>query len=262
VSPEGLTVLLGKQRDWLRSRNDCVAKDKSRDETLRCITDAYSARTDELNAQYRASGSLAIEQRVAARRIPRWRVDEAQSYPWLVGTPPARAEAFNRYIAERLQPAKGLFATSGIKLDSKPDGDTTFSRYYEIHRLDDRLISIEFFQYHQSYIGHAWRSEFAINWDLRRNRVVRVHDIFHPDRDWQQAVYDYAMHQLQEAGEISNPESWFTQAEVDDDDAWLFNDEEAMLMLGHGERSLAGASAEVTIPYDFLRPFLRADAPI
>jgi hypothetical protein len=180
----------------------------------------------------------------------------------MVGRPQARVAAFNHYISQHLKPAMGLFAASGIKLDPKPEGDTSFSRYYEIHRFDDRLISIEFFQYHEGYIGHAWRAEFVINWDLQRDRPLRIADIFSPDKDWRQGIYAFAMKSLREAGEIENPESWFSSDDVNDDDALLFDDDGAVLLLGHGERSLAGASADVTIPDDVLRPYLRSDAPI
>jgi hypothetical protein len=70
------------------------------------------------------------------------------------------------------------------------------------------------------------------------------------------------MKQLQEDGSISKPETWFSVGEVDDDDAWLFDDEEATLLLGHGERSMVGASVEVPIPYEVLQPFLRTDFPV
>jgi hypothetical protein len=171
-------------------------------------------------------------------------------------------EAFNRTIAERLNLAKGLFAASGIKLDAKPDGDTTFDRSYEIHRFDDRMISIKVFETHESYFGHGWRSEYAINWDLRRNRPLRVIDIFLKEPDWQQAVYAFAMKAVREQGDIHDPESWFNSDAVDDDDAWLFDDDSAVLLLGHGERSMVGASADAPIPYDILQPFFRPDAPM
>ena len=262
LSPEGFAVLRKGQLTWLTARSECLSKDHTRDQAVACLSESYTTRTDELNAQFKSAGSLSIEKRVLARRLPRWRVDEADSYPWLVGSPRARVDAFNRYIAQRLQPAKGLFAASGIKLDPKPDGDTTFSRYYEVHRFDDRLISIKFFLYHESYIGHGWRSEFVINWDLKRDRPLRTADIFRPDRDWQQGIYDYAIKEIREEGEIQKPESWFSRDEVDDDDAWLFDDEEATLLLGHGERSMVGASSDVSIPYEALQPFLRPEFPV
>jgi uncharacterized protein len=262
LSAEGFAVLRKDQVAWLSGRGDCQAKDKSRADSIACLREAYTSRTNELDKQFKSAGGLSIEKRVTARRLPHLRVDEADSYPWLVGRPPATVDAFNRYIATRLQVAKGLFAASGIKLDASPPGDTTFSRYYEVHRFDDRMLSVEFYQYHESYVGHAWRSEFVINWDLRRNRALRMADIFRPDANWQRAIYDYAMKSIRDDGEIKDPENWFPLEAVVDDDAWLFEDDGAVLLFGHGERSMVGASAEVTIPDEVLQPLLRPDAPM
>ena len=258
LSPEGLTVLRDSQRKWLAGRKECMTGDTA----ALCLSSQYTERTNDLAAQYKTAGTLSIENRENNRRIPRWRVDESDSFPWMAGTPQARADAFNHYIAERLNLAKGMFAASGIKLDARPEGDTTFSRYYEIHRFDDRLISLEIYQFHESYFGHGWRAEYAITWDLRRDRPLRIADIFRSDRDWRQAIYDLAMKHIHEDGDFQDPESAFGPSDIDDDEAWLFDDDGAVLLLGHLERSMVGASAEVAIPYNELQPFLRPDAPV
>jgi uncharacterized protein len=261
ISPEGFAVLRKDQRTWLTSRNDCMAKDQNHDAAVACLSESYTSRIDELRKEFRSAGGLSIEKRDVERHLARLRVDESDIYPWLVAKPQARADAFNGYVAQRLQLAKGQFAASGIKLDPRPPDDTTFSRYYEINGFDDRLISIEFFQFHESYFGHGWRSEFAINWDLGRGRPLRLVDLFRSDKDWKQVTYDFAMKSLRE-GDMHEPEQFFDAAQVDDDEAWLFDDDGATLLLGHGERSMVGASAVVSIPYDVLQPFLRPDAPI
>ena len=261
LTPEGAVVLQSSQRTWLASRKHCVAEDTPHDQGVLCLSSAYSDRAADLNQQYKTAGGLAIENREANRQIRRLRVDESDSYPVLIG-PKAQVDAFNRYVAQRLQLSKGMFAASGIRLDPKPEGDTTFSRYYEIHRFDATLISIEFFRFHESYFGHGWRAEFTINWDLRNNRPLRIEHIFRTDKDWQQGIYDYAMKDLREQGDTQNPESWFSSAEVADDEAWLFDDDGAVVLFGHGERSMVGASADASIPYDVLQPFLRPDTPL
>jgi uncharacterized protein len=261
LSPEGLALLLADQRKWLASRSHCASKAVPHDQGVTCLSTQYSDRTDELNAQYRTADGLTVERRETMRRLPTLRVEESNRYPMLLGPKP-RVDAFNHYIAHRLNLAQGMFAASGIKIDTKPEGDTTFDRSYEIHRFDDRMISIEVFETHESYFGHGWRAEYAINWDLRRNRPLRVIDIFLKEPGWQQTVYALAMKAVRERGDINNPESWFNSATVDDDDAWLFDDDGAVLLLGHGERSMVGASADAVIPYDVLQPFLQPDAPM
>ncbi len=261
LSSEGFAVLRSNQLKWLSSRNRCVAAEVPKDRSVGCVSDLYTDRADDLNTHYKTAGSLSIENRETTRHLQRLRVDESDSHPWLVG-PKARVDAFNRYLSQRLNLAKGLFAASGLQLDAKPSGDTTFMRNYDIHRFDDRLISIRILQYHESYFGHGWRAEYTINWDLRRDRPLRIADIFDPGKDWQQGVYDQAMKYLHEQGETHDPESWFNSEAVDDDDAWLFDDDGALLLLGHDERSMVGASADVPIPYEDLQPFMRPASPL
>lgn len=256
VSPHALVVLRDSQRRFLNSRKECMSGETA---TL-CMSSRYTERGKDLAAQYKITGTLAIENHVIDRHLPRWRVFETDSFPFMTGTPPAHADTFNHYIAQRLVLAKGMFATSGVKLDTAPQGDTTFDRSYEIHRFDDRLISIEMLQSHESYFGHGWRSEYAINWDLRRDRPLHVTDFFRPDLNWRQLLYDLVMKHIRDDGDFQDPESTFSPSEIDDDEAWLFNDDGAVLLLEHGERSMVGASVEVSIPYDELQPFLRSDA--
>ena len=224
LTPQGLVALRTGQRNWLGTRRDCMANTisggpRSRTDAIACLASADTDRTEMLNTQYRSAGSLSIENREIARHIAKLRVSELDSYPWLVVKPEAKADAFNRYITQRLGLAKGLFAASGMKLDPRPDGDTDFSRHYEVHHFDERLISIEIFTFHESYIGHGWRAEFAINWDVQRAKPIGVAELFRSDQDWQRVVYDFAMKQIREQGEIKDPESWFTVAEVDGADA-------------------------------------------
>jgi uncharacterized protein YecT (DUF1311 family) len=259
VSAQGLAILRSNQRRWLASRSDCVSDRVGKDQRDACMSQRYTERIGELQALYRTADGLSIESRETSRRLPRLRVDESDSYPVLIG-PTARVAAFNRAVSQRLDLAKGMFAASGIKLELRPPGDTTFSRHYEIHRFDGTLLSIEIFRFHESYFGHGWRAEFTINWDLRHDRPLRLADIFDKEKDWRQGIYDYAMKDLHEGGDIQDPERWFDRAEVDDDEAWLFNDDGAVVLFGHGERSMVGASAEVAIPYDALEPFLQPAA--
>ena len=216
---------------------------------MACLRESYTGRTNELNAQFKTAGSLSIEKRVVARSLPRLGMTKPIA---IHGSSAVLARGWMRQSLHFPAAAASKRALRRVRHQArcKAGRRNDIRRYYEIHRSDDRLISIEFFQYHESYIGHGWRSEFAINWDLKRGRALRTADIFESDTDWQQGIYDYAMKDLREQGDIAAPESWFSRAEVDDDEAWVFDGEAATLLLGHGERSMVGASADVSIPYE------------
>jgi uncharacterized protein len=260
ISPDGAADLRANQRAWLASRATCVTGDNA-GRAADCLATLYHQRDADLATLYRRAGGLVLELRHVERSFPRQRVSESNDYPWLLGAPPDRAATFNRFISFRLRPDKSLFALSGIELDKKPDGDTTFDRHYEIHRFDDRLISIEFYMFHESYFGHGWRSEFALNWDLGANRPLRIADLFQADADWHRVVSEHARAWLREESDNADAADFLDDG-LDDNEGWLFNDDGAVLLLGRGERSMAGTSAEVPIPDDVLAPLLRPDAPL
>jgi hypothetical protein len=190
-------------------------------------------------------------------------VTESVSYPVMTGTPMARAAVFNRYIAKRLDLARGMFAASGIKPEPGEEFSIDFQRFYEIHRFDTRLASIEFYEHHEANFGHGWRREYVINWDVVHDRPLVLADLFRDDSNWQQAVEDFAVKYIREDGGYSDDAVELARdGAVADEGAWRFERDGATLLLGHGERSMVGASVEVTIPYDVLAPYLRAGAPL
>ena len=81
LTPEGFAVLRSGQRNWLASRSRCVAKDVTHDQGVQCLSEHYTDRANDLNAQYKTAGGLSIESRETSRHLPRLRVNEAGSYP-------------------------------------------------------------------------------------------------------------------------------------------------------------------------------------
>jgi uncharacterized protein len=267
LTPEGYAVLHKSQLNWLTSRSSCTAELKAgqpelKDTAAGCLANMYRDRVHDLGLQFKTTGSLSLEGREIVRKVPKLQVAEVDDYPVLVGNPRTQVLAFNRYIYRRLNLGTGMFAASGIKLDPKLSGETTFSRGYEIRRFDARMISIEIFESHESYFGHGWRSEYALSWDLERGEPARIANVFRPDQSWQQAVVDYALKYIHEHDDIQDPESFVRPEDVEDDDVWLFDEDGAVLLLGHGERSMVGASDDVPIPYEFLAPYLAPTTPL
>jgi uncharacterized protein len=264
ASPEGAALLLKRQRAWLASRADCLGGLNAGERAwqIECLTKAYQEPSTALEAQFRQADGLMLEERRSVRHIARLRVTEDDNHPWLTGRPAPRAAEFNRYVSGRLNLRKGMFAAAPIELDAKPEGKTEYDRFYEIHHLDGKLISIEMFTHHESYFGHGWREEFALNWDLKQSRPIKVADLFRPDLDWREVVMDHVRNWPREDGSFNDPEDIANLAQPDDDEGWLFDDDSAVLLIGRGERSMVGTSADVPVPYDVLAPLLRPDGPL
>jgi uncharacterized protein len=259
-SPDGAARLLVRQRAWLVGRAGCIGGlNNDRSSQIDCLTRIYQDPGSAFDAQFRVSEALVLEERHTDRHLAQLRVVESDSHPWLTGFPESRAAAFNKYVSERCELRKSMFAAAPVELDAKPEGTTQYDRFYEIHHMDGKLISIEMFMHHESYYGHGWRSEFALNWDLRLNRPLDIAALFRPGLDWQSAVMDQVRKWVHE--EDYN-DSLVDLAEPESDESWLFDSDGAILLIGRGERSMAGASADVPIPYDVLIPFLVPDAPL
>jgi uncharacterized protein YecT (DUF1311 family) len=263
VSPDGRVFLLRRQRAWLASRAGCLKSPYSdRDAQIACLKQSYQEPPLEPDAQFRQAGGLVLEERQSERHIPSLRVKETDSHPWLTGTPATQVAAFNHYVSVRLALDKGMFASMPIKIDRPPQGATEYERFYEIHRFDGRLISVKVYIHHESYVGHAWRSEFALNWDLAAGNPVHVADLFRADAGWRAAVTEAARKWLTDNDDDKDLLDYVDNDALNDDEGWLFDDSGAVLMLGRGERSMVGLAEDVPVPWEVLTPLLKPDAPL
>jgi uncharacterized protein YecT (DUF1311 family) len=264
VSAPGGRALLKRQRAWLKEREACLTGLNGGDTNLQiaCLKEFYRQPSTSLLAWFRHAGTLTLEERETVRHIARWRVTETDSHPWLAGAPGSQVAAFNQYVSHRLALGRSMFSVAPVQLEKPPGGDTEYHRFYEIHYMDSRLISIEVFTHHESYFGHGWHSEFALNWDLKNGGPIRIADLFRSGKDWRQAVRDAVLAWLKDDGSFDKPEEIAALCEPDDNEGWLFGDDGAVLLCGRGERSMVGASADVPLSYAALRPYLQPDAPL
>ena len=269
LSPDSFATVRQSQIAWLkRARADCAPGRKtedgplSREDAASCLVDQYGDRNAALDSPIRAIGKLTLEFRLRYRTTSDPDLIESDAYPWLTGEPTATAAAFNHYVARNFNLTKGLFEAAGIKLEPDVPGGSIYRRFYELYHTDVRLISLEVFEYHEANFGHAWRAERALNWDLMHGRPLTLGDIFVSDSKWQDAVTTFVHANLRSSDDVQNPDSLIDVADLTDTESWLFDDSNAILLLGRGERSLAGESADVKLPYEVLQPFLRRDATL
>lgn len=264
VSPGGAALLLKKQRAWLAARQGCLAGSYTNDRAsqVECLIQAYQEPPRPLDGAFRQASGLVLEYRESVRRIPRLRVTEDESHPWLTGQPAARAEAFNQYVTTRLSLDKGMFAQAPIQIDRPPEGDTEYERFYEIHHMDAKLISIEVYRHHSSYVGHGWRAEFGLNWDLRAGRPIKIASLFRPGTNWRDAVMTEVRKFVRTDDFTGDPDDIIRLADPEEDEGWLFEPDHAVLLVGGEERSMVGTAADVPIPYEVLAPLLLPDTPL
>jgi len=266
LTPDSFAGVRATQADWLKWLRATCSPGPSMpaDDGGNCLSEALGDRAGALELPVRKIGGLSLEGRLRGRTGIGPSLLETDAYPWLTGSPEKKAAAFNRHVSQVMQldaTAKGLFAAAAIPLEPEVPGTSVYRRWYELHRVDDRLISLELYSYHEATAGHGWRTETALNWDLRHDRPVTMADLF-AGSDWQQAVIDFVLADLRTEGDSAGAEGIIGTDDVNDPGSWLFDDEGAVLLLGRFERSLAGLSAEVPIPYAVLAPYLRPEAPL
>lgn len=263
LSPESFETVREVQRAWLRERMSCTPGRKvdgggmSEERARECLAESYETEARLIDIPVRQLGGLKLEGRLRERKWQRPSTDETDSYPWLVGMPAAKAAAFDHAILGELHLDRHPFAGAGF--DNEPDLHFDFDRSYVLHRVDERLISLEIFIHHEGNIGHGWQEQFTVNWDVAHDRRLDLDDLFSGDK-WQAAVLAYALNDVKD--EVTEPESFINEGTVDDASAWVFDDDGAAIRFGHGERSGAGASAEVSVPYEVLKPYVRPGAPL
>jgi uncharacterized protein YecT (DUF1311 family) len=263
LSPESFATAREAQRAWLPRRGACtqgikIAGEKlSAEEASQCLVDLYERQGYLIDIPVKPLGGLTLEGRVRTRKWRRPDTDESDVYPWLVGSPAAKPAAFNQAILKNMHLDTHPFAQAGF--DNEPGLHFDFDRSYQLHHVDARLISLEMFIHHEGNIGHGWQEQYTVNWDLAHDRPLDLDALF-ADGKWKAAIVAYALDDVKDA--VQDPGSLIYEASVDDPSAWVFDDDGAVIRFGHGERSMAGASAEVTIPYDVLEPYLRPDAPL
>jgi uncharacterized protein YecT (DUF1311 family) len=265
LSPESFATVRAVQRAWLRgSRAACAPghvidgeklSDKGANE---CLDEQYGRQLYLIDIPMKTIGGLRLEGRLRMHQWLHPKVNETDQAPWLVGVPAAKAEAFNQAIFNELKPDRNQFADAGF--DDMPDAVFTYNRSYALHHADERLISLDIEIFHEANFGHGWQEETAFNWDLARDRPLDFDGLFQ-DETWKAAIVEYAINDAKDQMK-QDPGDLISEASVDDPAAWVFDDDGATIRFGHRERSGAGASIEVTIPYDVLAPLLRSDTPL
>jgi uncharacterized protein YecT (DUF1311 family) len=263
LSPDSFATVRVVERAWLLKRAACApghvidGEKLSAEGARQCLANAYEQQGYLIDIPVKNIGSVTLEGRLRVKTWQHPKTDESDRYPWLIGTPAATTTAFNQAIAAELRLERHPFAAAGF--DNEPDLSCDFDRSYALHHADERLISLQIEIHHECNIGHGWREESAFNWDLAHNRPLDFAGLF-ADGDWRAAITQFAIKYLE--GEVGDPAGFVADFPIDDPQAWVFDDDGAVLRLGHGERSGAGASADVEIPYDVLAPLLRPDAPL
>jgi len=232
-----------------------------------CLTDNYGDRADRLeSAEVAKTGSLSIEPRMRVVTRDRPETEESDIYPWMNGGP--AADAFNRYVAKAL-------ALDKRRMDDKdlfPFGDDVADaklfarRTYSLARLDARVASLEIATFDYTGGAHEAINEVSLNWDVAHAKPFGLDDVFAKGSPWRKFATDFcikALHEDFESQGAPDPDREAVETVVGDGDNWLWGADAATVHFTvYTIASFSGGESDVRIPYDVLKPFLRADSPV
>ena len=195
----------------------------------------------------------------------RYKIDVV--YPRIQGTENPRILNLNRRI-ERLVSDQYRWPLHPPKedlryYDKHPDIFNTVDLTYEVPLATDELLSI-YFEVYSYGIGaaHSVQYSFAVNYDLKSGKLLRLADIFKPDANYLGFISHYCTNVLTKrygesvigealAAELKNHQSWNITKE-----GVTINFDACYVL------AFSGGQQEVVIPFTDLKDILNPNNPV
>ncbi len=263
LSPEGRAALLNGQRQWLAMIGAVCAgpPDFHFKDARQCLKSEYEERRKRLETAVTVSGGLEFH-RVDIYKLRK--VDDPKdnsgshagflttdkSYPRIDLPKNASERAFNKSLRD--QSAEGIGEEGGT--------DEDFG--YDDLAATARLISVRTtggFYAHGA--AHGQHLTSTVNWLRAEGRELRASDVFAPGTPWLRVLREHCFAEVAHYGFVKNA------AELDDivsrPSSWTLGPKGlTVLFNSYQVASYADGRPEVTIPWDVLRPYLAATAPV
>lgn len=273
LSAASFVTVQKSQRDWLAyvaksCRTDVpMPEDTGERNALQgCLEDNYTDRAERLDAAGAVkAGALTLEPRMRVFTRARPDTEESDIYPWMSGR---GADAFNAYVARALRLGqrriddKDLFPFG----DDVADMKLSARRTYSVHRFDAHIASLQIATFDYTGGAHEVIGEASLNWDVAHARVVSIDEVFAKDKPWRKFATDFCLHDLHDqfaALQATDPDRSAVESVVGDDANWLWGTDGATVHFTvYTVASFSGGEFDVEIPYDDLKPYLRADTPV
>lgn len=173
--------------------------------------------------------------------------------------------AFNRHLATIVTPLVDQFRRDVTELrrtaQDRPDQlpASSLDIDHQIVAATPELLSILLTVYTYSGGAHPNSQSLALTWDLRRNAMVELADLFLPGSNYGRIISEYCRRELRRL-DLGNPE-WFARGtSFSQENYQRWNPTRAGLRITFDTYQVAAyaqGSFEVTVPWSLLRPLLR-----
>lgn len=233
-----------------------------------CLSDEYSDRAERLAGPLAfKSGPLFLEPRMRFFTKAEPDTSDSDIYPWMGGGP--EAASFNAFIAKALKLDKRRMDDKDL-FPFGTDIDASMKLYarrsYAVTRFDRNIASLQVSTYDFSGGAHEAINEFSLNWDVSRDREIKLSDVFTDPAKAIAFVTKYCVKDLHDQTPDAGADDFqpaAVQDVVKDAGNWLFGADKATVHFTvYTVTSFAGGEHDVDVPYKTLKPFLRPDAVI
>ena len=186
-------------------------------------------------------------------------------YPQLEGAGGATVLRFNEMIRGEI-----MKDMAGYRKDFlEGSNGSEFFLSYGVGLANDDLVSVNLIYYFY-YGGAGQRNALseAINYDLRRGRLIKVEELFRPGSDYEKLLSEYCLRDLKKQ---YKDEAWATDERlrldvenvIGDEKKWMITPEGLDFIFDSTEIGPPGAGAtNVIVPYAAIGEAIRPDGPL
>ncbi len=203
-------------------------------------------------------GGLKLDKKKekSANEKPRYEIDTA--LPHLADADSARVEKFNLAVANLAAARSGAFKKD-VAAPAGPEGGASLSVSYEIIGANKDFISVLFTFFEYSGGAHPNTSTLSLNYDLNRNAVVNLADLFTPNSNYLKVISDYSIKELKKLETVSYADEG-AGPKLENFHSW--NITPAGLKITFDPYQVgpyAAGEHEVVVPYSVLKPIIKPD---
>lgn len=215
-------------------------------------------------------GGLKFDEKKQESANKKLRYEIETALPQLAGADSARAQTFNQTVASFVSARTGEFKKSVDEMareapvavkrgeeSSLPPNSLDVG--YEVIAANKDFISILFSFFEYTGGAHPNTTTSSFNYDMNRNTVVKLADLFTPNSNYLKVISDYSIKELKKLDTVSYAEEG-AGPKLENFHSW--NITPAGLKITF-DRYQVGAYAvgehEVVIPYSVLKPIIKPD---
>jgi hypothetical protein len=215
-------------------------------------------------------GGLKLDEKKQESANKKLRYEIETALPQLAGADSAQAQTFNQTVASFVSTRTGEFKKSvdemareapvAVKQGEKSSlPPNSLDVGYEVIAANKDFISILFSFFEYTGGAHPNTTTSSFNYDLNRDTVVKLADLFVPNSNYLKVISDYSVKELKKLDTVSYAEEG-AGPKLENFHSW--NITPAGLKITF-DRYQVGAYAvgehEVVIPYSVLKPIIKPD---